>query len=95
LNRNNHYQVAFKIRHSTEIEFVEFIGQFGSKKTSNFEISSVSSDTNFNCLMKINNNLKHEQELYIQLACMYTDVNSKRYIRVINYKIIAESSLGN
>ncbi len=94
MTRMNIYQVGFKLRASNEIDIVELIGQFGSiKKTTSFEIPGCSSDYNFSAIYKLNTKLKPGQEVFFQLASIYTDIHNKRFIRILNYRLTACSDL--
>lgn len=77
------YQCALKIRTSNGIRVDNYYNQTSMFERSDPQFPVITNRSNVSCLLKLDGTIK-ESDVHMQAAVLYTDLNGKRRIRVIN-----------
>ena len=95
LTRPNYYNCKFMLRYSKGIDCYEILGPFTKKLGDAFELGGCDPDYCFYYNFRLNQQLKKDEILHIQLAALYEDNYSDIYIRVFNYSFEVIEELPN
>ena len=95
LTRPNYYNCKFMLRYSEGIYCYEILGPFTKKLGDAFELGGCDPDYCFYYNFRLNQQLKKDEILHIQLAALYEDNYSDIYIRVFNYSFEVIEELPN
>ena len=95
LTRPNYYNCKFMLRYSKGIDCYEILGPFTKKLGDAFELGGCDPDYCFYYNFRLNQQLKKDEILHIQLAALYEDNYSYIYIRVFNYSFEVIEELPN
>ena len=95
LTRPNYYNCKFMLRYSKGIDCYEILGPFTKKLGDAFELGGCDPDYCFYYNFRLNQQLKKDEILHIQLATLYEDNYSDIYIRVFNYSFEVIEELPN
>lgn len=93
LTRPNYYDVKFMLRLSMGIETVEILGPFGKKLGEAFQLAGCDPDYSYYYNLRLSETLKNNQRCHFQLVCLYIDNFNQRYLRTINYTVIATNEI--
>lgn len=77
------YQCALKIRTSNGLRVDNYYNQTSMFERSDPQFPVITNRSNVSCLLKLDGTIK-ESDVHMQAAVLYTDLNGKRRIRVIN-----------
>lgn len=93
LTRPNFYDVKFMLRLSMGVETLEILGPFGKKLGEAFQIAGCDPDYSFFYNLRLSESLKNNQRIHFQLVCLYIDNFNQRYLRILNYTVIATNEI--
>ena len=83
------FDASMRVRTSTGISPVRYIGNFNNPLGSNLEMSTVNTGSNFIVQMKYDDKLPENDLVVIQFAMIYTSVCGERRVRVHNLALKA------
>lgn len=78
------FDASMRVRTSTGISPVRYIGHFNSVYGSNLEMSAVNTNSNFIVQMKYDDKIPENELIVVQFAMLYTSVCGERRVRVHN-----------
>lgn len=78
------FDASMRVRTSTGISPVRYIGNFNNIVGSNLEMSSVNTNSNFIVQMKYDDKLTENDLVIVQFAMIYTALSGERRVRVHN-----------
>jgi protein transport protein SEC24 len=93
LSRPNYYDVKFMLRFSIGIDTFEILGPFNKKLGEAFQLAGCDPDYSFCYNMRLSESLKNNQRCHFQLVCLYIDNLNQRYLRTINYTLMATTDV--
>jgi protein transport protein SEC24 len=93
LSRPNYYDVKFMLRFSIGIDTFEILGPFNKNLGEAFQVAGCDPDYSFTYNLRLSESLKNNQRYHFQLVCLYIDNNNQRYLRTINYTVIATNDI--
>ncbi|XP_067937652.1 protein transport protein Sec24C-like [Watersipora subatra] len=84
-------QIAFdcivRVRTSTGIRPVDFVGNFYMSNTTDVEMAVVDSDKTFCCEIKHDDKLNEGDGVYVQVAMLFTSITGQRRLRIHNLSL--------
>lgn len=83
------FDASMRVRTSTGISPVKYIGNFNNTYGSNLEMSTVNSNSNFIVQMKYDDKIPENDLVVVQFAMLYTSVCGERRVRVHNIALTA------
>jgi protein transport protein SEC24 len=86
-------EVAIKARVSAGLSVSDYIGSFMRYQTSDITMSSIDADKVVSVLIKSDDKLEAGALVHAQIAMLYTDIEGKRVIRVMNFHWTAAPNL--
>lgn len=78
------FDASMRVRTSTGISPVRYIGNFNQAVGSNLEMSAVNTNSNFAVQMKYDDKLQENDLVVVQFAMIYTSICGERRVRVHN-----------
>jgi protein transport protein SEC24 len=93
LTRPNYYDVKFMLRYSIGLESFEILGAFNKKLGEGFQLASCDPDYSFAFNLRLTESLKNNGRYHFQLVCLYIDNFNERYLRTINYTVLATNDI--
>ena len=86
-------QVIMKARCSNGISVQCYIGKFKKKSPSELEVPFLDSDKTITIVMKLDENLREDDDYFLQCAMLFTNRQCERVIRVFNAKMYTSKNL--
>jgi hypothetical protein len=93
LTRPNYYDVKFMLRFSIGIDTFEILGPFNKKLGEAWQLAGCDPDYSFCYNLRLSESLKNNQRYHFQLVCLYIDNLNQRYLRTINYTLLATNDI--
>lgn len=78
------FDAVMRVRTSAGVRPTDFYGHFFMSNTTDLEIASIDSDKSIGIEIKHDDKLPPEENVYIQVALLYTSVSGQRRLRVLN-----------
>lgn len=78
------FDILLKVRTSTGIRAVDYVGNYYSRNVSDIEIASLSAGNSISVEFKYDDKLDENEFVIIQVATLYTAVSGDRRVRVHN-----------
>ncbi|XP_059615793.1 protein transport protein Sec24C [Phlebotomus argentipes] len=78
------FDTVMRVRSSTGIRPTDFYGHFFMSNTTDMEIASIDTDKSVAIEIKHDDKLPPEENVYIQVALLYTSCSGQRRLRVMN-----------
>jgi len=78
------FDVVMKVRTSSGIRAVDFLGNFNLTGNNDIEMGACSRYSAFSVELKHDDKLNENAKVFVQLACLFTSVSGQRRIRVHN-----------
>lgn len=88
-------EVAIKLRVSTGYSVSDYIGSFMRYQSPDIALSSIDADKTISCLIKNDEKLENGTHVFAQFAMLYTDMDGRRMIRVMNFQWMVSVSIYN
>lgn len=93
LTRPNYYDVKFMLRYSVGVDSAEIIGSFGKKLGEGFSVSASDPDYSFSYNLRLTESLQNNAKVNFQFVCLYIDNFNQRYLRILNYTVLATNDI--
>jgi hypothetical protein len=88
-------EVAIKVRVSHGFAVTDYIGSFMRHSTPDFALATIDADKVICCQFRSDEKLSPGVLVYAQFAMLYTDMEGRRMIRIMNYSWTVASSMFN
>lgn len=95
LNSTVAFDASMRVRTSTGISPVRYIGNFNNIAGSNLEMSAVNTNSNFIVQMKYDDKLTENDLVVVQFAMIYTSICGERRVRVHNLALSTTQNLSD
>ncbi len=79
------FDAIMRVRTSTGIRPVDFLGNFYMSNTTDVELATMDCDKSVTCEIKHDDKLNEAEGAMIQCAILYTSVSGKRRLRILNF----------
>lgn len=89
------FDVLIKVRTSTGIRPVDYVGNFHSRNVSDIEVASLSAGNSISVEFKYDDKLSENEFVIVQVATLYTAVSGDRRVRVHNLVLPVCSQLAD
>lgn len=89
------FDASMRVRTSTGISPVKYVGNFNNFSGPNLEMSAVNTNSNFVVQMKYDDKLSDNDLVVVQFAMIYTSVCGERRVRVHNLALTTCSNLAD
>lgn len=89
------FDVLLKVRTSTGIRPVDYVGNFYSRSVSDIEVASLSAGNSISVEFKYDDKLDENEFVIVQIATLYTAVSGDRRVRIHNLALPTCSQLAD
>ncbi|CAL8069120.1 unnamed protein product [Calicophoron daubneyi] len=87
------FNAVMRVRTSTGIRPVDFLGNCNLPNTTDIELASVDADTAVTVEVRHDDKLQDNDVAFIQVACLYSSLSGQRRIRLHNLAVATTSSI--
>ena len=84
ISRSYGSDVMIKARCSKGMSVTEYFGGFGLRESVEFQLSAIDADKTFGFTLRNDEKIPEDQNVYIQIAVLYTDIYGDRRLRIFN-----------
>lgn len=84
VTRSTGFDAIMRLRSSNGIRAVDFFGNFHMRNTTDMELAGIDSDKAVGIQLRHDDMLSERQNVFLQLALLYTNVHGQRRIRILN-----------
>lgn len=99
IKRNISKPIAFdavmRVRTSSGVRPTDFYGQFHMSNTTDIELASINCDKGIAIELKHDDKLAPEENVYVQIALLYTSCGGQRRLRIINLALRTTTTIAD
>lgn len=89
------FDAVMRVRTSTGVRPTDFYGHFFMSNTTDMEIGAIDCDKSIAIELKHDDKLPPEENVYIQVALLYTSSSGQRRLRILNLALKAETKMAD